>query len=143
MQFNIFFLFMQIQEDLSLIQRVKSFFSDCYHHHQLHRELQLQSKPALSEHSTSNPTVSSNHSHFQSPLTPYAYATTILTHTPNGGSIDNDDEEETGVEANSDSGDQMNLGLPIRLESGSQKGNSYSYYVIVTHFFIKCYSYQL
>ncbi|KMT06134.1 hypothetical protein BVRB_7g163050 [Beta vulgaris subsp. vulgaris] len=114
----------RIQEDLSLIQRVKSFFSDCYHHHQLHRELQLQSKPALSEHSTSNPTVSSNHSHFQSPLTPYAYATTILTHTPNGGSIDNDDEEETGVEANSDSGDQMNLGLPIRLESGSQKGRT-------------------
>ncbi|KAF5455057.1 hypothetical protein F2P56_024671 [Juglans regia] len=50
----------KVQEDLGFIQHVKSFFTD----HQ-----PLPPKPALSEHSTSNPATSSDHPHFHySPL---------------------------------------------------------------------------
>ncbi|KAG7970578.1 hypothetical protein I3843_07G091100 [Carya illinoinensis] len=52
----------KVQEDLGFIQHVKSFFTD--HPHQ-----PLPPKPALSEHSTSNPATSSDHPHFHySPL---------------------------------------------------------------------------
>ncbi|XP_027365439.1 basic helix-loop-helix protein A-like isoform X2 [Abrus precatorius] len=72
----------KVQEDLNFIQHVKSFFLD--HHHP------LPPKPALSEHSTSNPTSSSDHI----PTVMYTVADPPPTHTINQNDMDEDEEEE-------------------------------------------------
>ncbi|KAI4301269.1 hypothetical protein L6164_034563 [Bauhinia variegata] len=98
----------KIQEDLDFIQHIKSFFAD--HQHQQHSP--PPPKPALSEHSTSNPTSSPNHSRFHSPPVPstmyHAVAHTsqpAASPTATNGNQDDMDEgdEEEEEEADSDS----------------------------------------
>uniref|UniRef100_A0A2N9GWJ1 BHLH domain-containing protein n=1 Tax=Fagus sylvatica TaxID=28930 RepID=A0A2N9GWJ1_FAGSY len=76
----------KVQEDIALVQHIKTFFTD-HHHHNPHPP-----KPALSEHSTSNPTTSSSHTHFHSPPIPPAYAT--ASPPINANPEDEEDEEE-------------------------------------------------
>ncbi|XP_028804153.1 basic helix-loop-helix protein A [Neltuma alba] len=92
----------KVLEDLNFIQHVKSFFTD--HQRQHHPP---PPKPALSEHSTSNPTASSDHSRFQS--TPVAVAmysavdpSPATPPAPNNH-MNEDDEEEDDEEGESDS----------------------------------------
>uniref|UniRef100_A0A803NAW4 Uncharacterized protein n=1 Tax=Chenopodium quinoa TaxID=63459 RepID=A0A803NAW4_CHEQI len=87
-------------------------------------ELGYTERPALSEHSTSNPTASSNHSHFQSPLALATYTTVDPLSIPSDGSgaNNNDDNDETEGEADSDPEAQAILGLPVKLELRYQKG---------------------
>ncbi|KAF9686972.1 hypothetical protein SADUNF_Sadunf02G0045600 [Salix dunnii] len=74
----------QIKEDLGFIQHVKAFFSD--HHHL------PPPKPALSEHSTSNPATSSDHALILSSPIPTFY---VAADPPaNADQMDEDDEEE-------------------------------------------------
>lgn len=69
----------QVQEDLELVQHVKTFFTDDIIHNP---------KPALSEHSTSNP---ADYTRFNSPALPPTFAAA----NPNlDGNDDDDDEEE-------------------------------------------------
>lgn len=76
---------MQVQEDVGLVQQVKSFFID---HHP-----PQPPKPALSEHSTSNPAASSDHPRFHSPPIPTTvYAPVNPLVNPN--QIDEEEEEE-------------------------------------------------
>lgn len=75
---------MQVQEDIGLVQQVKSFFID---HHP-----PQPPKPALSEHSTSNPATSSDHPRFHSPTVPNVHAPVNPPVNPN--QIDEEEEEE-------------------------------------------------
>ncbi|KNA26118.1 hypothetical protein SOVF_000340 [Spinacia oleracea] len=108
----------KIQEDPSFIEQVRYYFDDHYYNQQLQNGPPLQSKPALSEHSTSNPTAS-NHSHFQSPLAP---ATVNPPPVPSDGPNDNNDDEETEGEADSDPEANTTLVLPLKLDLCYQKG---------------------
>ncbi|OVA05768.1 Myc-type [Macleaya cordata] len=75
----------RVQEDLGLIQYVKSFFTEYQHH----------PKPALSEHSTSNPAASSEQFHFNS--TPGLLAMYSAAHPishPNQEENDEDEEDD-------------------------------------------------
>lgn len=74
----------KIQEDLNFIKHVKSFFLD---HHS------LPPKPALSEHSTSNPTSSTDHI----PTIMYTMADPPSTN-PNQDDMDEDEEDEEDEE---------------------------------------------
>ncbi|XP_058197863.1 transcription factor BHLH42 isoform X2 [Rhododendron vialii] len=75
----------RVQEDVGLVQQVKSFFID---HHP-----PQPPKPALSEHSTSNPATSSDHPRFHSPPIPTTvYAPVNPPVNPN--QIDEEEEEE-------------------------------------------------
>ncbi|KAJ7006250.1 transcription factor BHLH42-like [Populus alba x Populus x berolinensis] len=73
----------KVKEDLGFIQHVKSFFSD--HHHL------PPPKPALSEHSTSNPATSSDHPRLYSPPIPPFY---VSADPPANADQMNEDEEE-------------------------------------------------
>uniref|UniRef100_A0A803N0Y6 BHLH domain-containing protein n=1 Tax=Chenopodium quinoa TaxID=63459 RepID=A0A803N0Y6_CHEQI len=73
-------------------------------------------------HSTSNPTASSNHSHFQSPLALATYTTVDPIPIPSDGANSNDENDETEGEADSDPEAQTILGLPVKLELRYQKG---------------------
>ncbi|PON55299.1 Basic helix-loop-helix transcription factor [Parasponia andersonii] len=86
----------KVREDLGFIQHVKTFFVD---HHQINNL--LPQKPALSEHSTSNPGMSSDNPRFHSPPMPDAiYATATATEPPvaeeanQDGEGDEEDEDE-------------------------------------------------
>ncbi|XP_045833506.1 basic helix-loop-helix protein A-like [Trifolium pratense] len=70
----------KIQEDLNFIKHVKSFFVDNH---------SMPPKPALSEHSTSNPTSSTDHI----PIIMYTVADPPMTN-PNQDDMDEDEEEE-------------------------------------------------
>ncbi|WJX12169.1 hypothetical protein P8452_02696 [Trifolium repens] len=70
----------KIQEDLNFIKHVKSFFVD---------NQSMPPKPALSEHSTSNPTSSNDHI----PIIMYTVADPPTTN-PNQDDMDEDEEEE-------------------------------------------------
>ncbi|TKY52614.1 Basic helix-loop-helix protein A [Spatholobus suberectus] len=72
----------KVQEDLNLIQRVKSFFVD--------HNSPLPPKPALSEHSTSNPTSSSDHV----PAVMYTVADPPAANPSQNDDMDEDEEEE-------------------------------------------------
>ncbi|KAK4848482.1 hypothetical protein QYF36_013639 [Acer negundo] len=84
----------RIQEDLGLVQQIKSFFTDQHHPNP------QPPKPALSEHSTSNPATSSDHRRFHSPPIPAMYAAVDPPANPN--QEDEDDEEEEEVEEEED-----------------------------------------
>ncbi|XP_056694239.1 transcription factor BHLH42 isoform X2 [Spinacia oleracea] len=109
----------RIQEDPSFIEQVRYYFDDHYYNQQLQNGPPLQSKPALSEHSTSNPTAS-NHSHFQSPLAPATVNPPPVPSTD--GPNDNNDDEETEGEADSDPEANTTLVLPLKLDLCYQKG---------------------
>ncbi|KAJ0112065.1 hypothetical protein Patl1_03404 [Pistacia atlantica] len=75
----------RVQEDLGFIQHVKTFFTD-------HRLPNPQPpKPALSEHSTSNPATSSDHPRFHSQPIPAMYA---AVDPPANANQEEDEEEE-------------------------------------------------
>lgn len=74
----------RVQEDVGLVQQVKSYFID---HHP-----PQPPKPALSEHSTSNPATSSDHPRFHSPPVPNVHAPVNPPVNPN--QIDEEEEEE-------------------------------------------------
>ncbi|KAH7577525.1 hypothetical protein JRO89_XS01G0263000 [Xanthoceras sorbifolium] len=78
----------RVQEDLGLVQQIKSFFTDQHHPNP------QPPKPALSEHSTSNPVTSSDHRRFHSPPIPAMYAAVDPPVNPNQEDEDDDDEEE-------------------------------------------------
>nr|ALU11265.1 bHLH transcription factor 1 [Nelumbo lutea] len=82
----------KVQEDLGLIQQVKIFFVE--HNH--------NPKPALSEHSTSNPANSSERSRFNSPSLPVMYST---VDPPVKMNQDNEEEEEEEEEEEDDEDD--------------------------------------
>ncbi|XP_054801736.1 basic helix-loop-helix protein A [Prosopis cineraria] len=92
----------KVQEDLNFIQHVKSFFID--HQRQHHPP---PPKPALSEHSTSNPTTSSDHSRFHSAPIPTAMYSAVdpspATPAAPNNHMNEDDEEDDEEEADSDS----------------------------------------
>ncbi|KAF7850059.1 hypothetical protein BT93_L5906 [Corymbia citriodora subsp. variegata] len=77
----------RVQEDISLINHVKTFFVD---HNPPHPP-----KPALSEHSTSNPAAtSSGHHRFHSPSVPTIYAPADPPAAANQGDEEEEDEDE-------------------------------------------------
>ncbi|KAI5589624.1 hypothetical protein BDE02_05G175100 [Populus trichocarpa] len=77
----------KVQEDLGLIQHVKTFFSDHHHRHL------TPPKPALSEHSTSSPATSSHdHPRFHPPPIPPFYV--AAEPSANAEQIDEDEEED-------------------------------------------------
>lgn len=84
-----------MKEDLGFIEQVKSFFTGHPHHHQLHPP-----KPALSEHSTSNPATSSDHPSFHSPPVPAMYQ---VPDVPVNTNNPEEDEEEEDEDVESDS----------------------------------------
>ncbi|PON63924.1 Basic helix-loop-helix transcription factor [Trema orientale] len=88
----------RVQEDLGFIQHVKTFFVDHHHHHHQINNL-LPEKPALSEHSTSNPAMSSDNPRFHSPpmrAAIYATATDppVAEEANQDGEGDEEDEDE-------------------------------------------------
>ncbi|XVE77769.1 hypothetical protein DITRI_Ditri13aG0089600 [Diplodiscus trichospermus] len=91
----------KVQEDIGLVQHVKTFFID-----HSHNPNPPQPKPALSEHSTSNPANSSDRSRFQSPSIPpmYAVADPVVNTNQEDDEEedddDNDDDEEEEEEEN-------------------------------------------
>ncbi|XP_022758201.1 basic helix-loop-helix protein A-like isoform X2 [Durio zibethinus] len=84
----------KVQENLGLVQRVKTFFSD-----QSHNANPPPPKPALSEHSTSNPATSSDHTRFHSSSLPPMYA---AGDPPVNDNQEDDDEEEVEEENDDD-----------------------------------------
>ncbi|XWS31594.1 hypothetical protein CRYUN_Cryun23aG0089700 [Craigia yunnanensis] len=78
----------KVQEDLGLVQHVKTFFNDS------HNPTPPPPKPALSEHSTSNPATSSDHTRFHSPSIPPVYAAADPPVNANQEDGDHDEEEE-------------------------------------------------
>ncbi|XWS36288.1 hypothetical protein CRYUN_Cryun20dG0072700 [Craigia yunnanensis] len=86
----------KVQEDLGLVQHVKTFFTD-----HSHNPNPPPPKPALSEHSTSNPANSSDHSRFHSPSIPPMYA--AADPPVNANQEDDDEEDDDEEEPESDS----------------------------------------
>ncbi|KAL3725582.1 hypothetical protein ACJRO7_030588 [Eucalyptus globulus] len=85
----------RVQEDISLVNHVKTFFVD---HHPPHPP-----KPALSEHSTSNPAAtSSGHHRFHSPPVP-SYAPADPPAAANQGDEEEEDDDDEEEEGESDS----------------------------------------
>ncbi|KAL4355169.1 hypothetical protein GQ457_06G029370 [Hibiscus cannabinus] len=78
----------KVQEDLELVQHVKTFFTD---HNQIQNPSPPPPKPALSEHSTSNP---ASYTRLHSPVLPPMHA--VLN--PNLEDDDDDDEEQENDE---------------------------------------------
>ncbi|EOX94796.1 hypothetical protein QUC31_004690 [Theobroma cacao] len=78
----------KVQEDLGMVQHVKTFFTDS------HNQNPPPPKPALSEHSTSNPATSSDHTRFRSPSIPPMYAAADPPVNANQEDDDDEDEEE-------------------------------------------------
>ncbi|PKI60599.1 transcription factor BHLH42-like [Punica granatum] len=88
----------RIQEDIGFTTHVKSFFID--------HQPPLPPKPALSEHSTSNPATSSDHPRFNSPPVPsivYAAAAVDPPVAAHQAADDEEEDEEEEDEAESDS----------------------------------------
>ncbi len=86
-----------MQEDLGFIQHVKTFFADHPHNH---HQQPHPPKPALSEHSTSNPATSSDHpSRFHSPSVPPMY---VVADPPVNGNPEDEEEEEEEEEEDED-----------------------------------------
>ncbi|GLT52737.1 hypothetical protein SLA2020_260590 [Shorea laevis] len=76
----------KVPEDLAFVQHIKTFFMEN------HRQNPPPPKPALSEHSTSNPATSSDHTRFHSPSVPALY--TAGGPPANANQEDDEDEEE-------------------------------------------------
>lgn len=89
---------MQVPEDIGFVQHVKTFFTGHHNHHHL-----PPPKPALSEHSTSNPATSSDHSRFHSPQLPAIYAAADPPGSnPNQEAADEDEEEDDDEDEDDD-----------------------------------------
>ncbi|XVF72423.1 hypothetical protein PTKIN_Ptkin12aG0120200 [Pterospermum kingtungense] len=89
----------KVQEDLGLVQHVKTFFTDT------RNPTPPPPKPALSEHSTSNPpATSSDHTLFHSASIPPTYA--AADPPVNANQEEDDDEEEEEEEEDDDDDDE-------------------------------------
>ncbi|MBA0763926.1 hypothetical protein Gotri_013319, partial [Gossypium trilobum] len=97
----------KVQEDLGLVQHVKTFFNDGQ------APNPPPPKPALSEHSTSNPAASSDYTRFHSPSVPLVYAAADPPVNADQGEYNNVDEEEEEEEDDDD-------------EEGDEEPESYS-----------------
>ncbi|TYI15875.1 hypothetical protein ES332_A08G217300v1 [Gossypium tomentosum] len=97
----------KVQEDLGLVQHVKTFFNDGQ------APNPPPPKPALSEHSTSNPAASLDYTRFHSPSVPLVYAAADPPVTADQGENNNVDEEEEEEEDDDD-------------EEGDEEPESYS-----------------
>ncbi|KAH1106177.1 hypothetical protein J1N35_009945 [Gossypium stocksii] len=97
----------KVQEDLGLVQHVKTFFNDGQ------APNPPPPKPALSEHSTSNPAASSDYTRFHSPSVPLVYAAADPPVNADQGEYNNVDEEEEEEEDDED-------------EEGDEEPESYS-----------------
>ncbi|MBA0680654.1 hypothetical protein Goari_012341 [Gossypium aridum] len=97
----------KVQEDLGLVQHVKTFFNDGQ------APNPPPPKPALSEHSTSNPAASSDYTRFHSPSVPLVYAAADPPVNADQGEYNNVDEEEEDEEDDDD-------------EEGDEEPESYS-----------------
>ncbi|MBA0584480.1 hypothetical protein Gorai_015288 [Gossypium raimondii] len=98
----------KVQEDLGLVQHVKTFFNDGK------APNPPPPKPALSEHSTSNPAASSDYTRFHSPSIPLVYAAADPPVNADQGEYNNVDEEEEEEEEDDDD------------EEGDEEPESYS-----------------
>lgn len=99
----------KVQEDVGFVEHVKSFFSD-----HLHQQKNVQQpKPALSEHSTSNPP-SSDHHHFHSPLVPGIYLSAAQAVQVDDEVDEDDDEEEDDEEEEEPESDSADIGHTSR-----------------------------
>lgn len=91
----------RVQEDISFVQHIGTFFSDHHGHHRpplIHHHIPPP-KPALSEHSTSNPapTTSSDHpTRFHSPPIPATYSGALdnATNANNHHQVDEEEEDD-------------------------------------------------
>lgn len=70
-------------------------------------------KPALSEHSTSNPATSADHPRFQSPPIPAIYASTDPPENPNQEDEDDIEEDEDDEEADDSGSEEAETGRNI------------------------------
>nr|QOU08783.1 bHLH1 [Triadica sebifera] len=93
----------KVEEDPGFVHLVKGFFTDHHHH-----PLPPPPKPALSEHSTSNPAASSDHLRFHSPPIPPMYGCTDPSTNTNQDDEEeeenDDDEEEDGSDSEAETG---------------------------------------
>ncbi|KAF3436311.1 hypothetical protein FNV43_RR23403 [Rhamnella rubrinervis] len=100
----------KVPEDLGLIQHLKTFFVD----HQQHLP---PPKPALSEHSTSNPDGSSNHPRFQSPPIPDIYTSADPPENPNQEDEDGIEEDEDDEEVDESESEEAETGRNIHAQT--------------------------
>ncbi|RWR95376.1 basic helix-loop-helix protein A-like protein [Cinnamomum micranthum f. kanehirae] len=79
----------RVQEDSGLIQHAKNYFMDHYNQHHF-------PKPALSEHSTSNPMSSSERPHYHSPPVPAMFAPIAprIKEAEANQEVDDDDDDD-------------------------------------------------
>ncbi|KAK8688476.1 hypothetical protein V6N13_087241 [Hibiscus sabdariffa] len=91
----------KVQEDLELVQHVKTFFTD---HNQIQNPNPPPPKPALSEHSAS-------YTRFHSPVLPHMHA--VLNPNLEDNNDDDDDEEEE--QENDDEEPEVAMGEPSEL----------------------------
>ncbi|KAM7258451.1 hypothetical protein ACFE04_014192 [Oxalis oulophora] len=90
----------KVEEDLALVQHIKTFFTD--------HPIPLPPKPALSEQSTSNPATSLNHpSFFHSSPVPPVYTT--ADPPPNQLLVNEDDDEDDNDESDSEAETARNI----------------------------------
>lgn len=85
----------RVQEDLGFVQHIKSIFAE-------HQQPYQPPKPALSEHSTSNPATASGPRFHSSTVPVPANYTTINTSQDNSDQIEEEDEEEDEEDADAD-----------------------------------------
>ncbi|PPD72192.1 hypothetical protein GOBAR_DD30913 [Gossypium barbadense] len=93
---------LQVQEDLGLVQHVKTFFNDGK------APNPPPPKPALSEHSTSNPAASSDYTRFHSPSVPLVYAAADPPVNADQGEYNNEPSELMQLDMSED----IKLGSP-------------------------------
>ncbi|XP_019453498.1 PREDICTED: basic helix-loop-helix protein A-like isoform X2 [Lupinus angustifolius] len=94
----------KVQEDFNFIQHINTFFTDIHHHH--HHP--PPPKPALSEHSTSNPTSSSDH------ITAVMYTAADIPATNVAKEDDMDEDEEEEEEEEDEDNDEDETGSNVR-----------------------------
>ncbi|CAL0320575.1 unnamed protein product [Lupinus luteus] len=98
----------KVQEDFNFIQHITTFFTDIPHFHHHHNHYPPPPKPALSEHSTSNPTSSSDH------ITAVMYTAADIPATNVPKEDDMDEEEEEEEEEEDEDNDEDETGSNVR-----------------------------
>lgn len=104
----------RVPEDLALVQHVKSFFIDDHHGHP------HPPKPALSEHSTSNPDTSSDHPRFHSQPILSMCAAANVDPPVNANQGDDEDEDDDDDEEQDQSDSEAETGRNGSQGAGDQ-----------------------
>nr|APP94123.1 bHLH2 [Litchi chinensis] len=105
----------RVQEDLGIVQQIKSFFTNQHHPNP------QPPKPALSEHSTSNPATSSDHRRFNSPPIPAMYAAVDPPANPNQGEDDEEEDEEEEEEEEEEEDEEEERESDSEAETGRNR----------------------